>query len=1686
MLAKGATEPLQFPDVFPLPAEQESTGIHGVFDAAWKQQLSQHGEAGASIWAAIYAAAGWRFWSSGALLLAATVASLLESFALENLLAALDAEDISESVAWAAVLVGLGTVYVFANQHMAMQGMEMGMRGRTALTAALHAKLLRVPSGVSRGLMSTLVGTDAAKMTDLGWDFHYIWASPITLLVALAMCWRLLGPAILPAVGVAVILIPVNVAITAAFTETENDIMAHRQRRMASISEAAGSILGVKLFGWEGRVARRIARHRIRELRHVRRFSLGVASVMSVVLSMSTLMACAAFGTYSLTGGTLTSAVVFPALYLIQLTSWPLLQLPYVLSALGAACASMSRIRRFLLGKEVVAAARAEDDRAATALVGGSPPAGASASGEPASYAAAAGAPSGPLVASGSDDVIVLERATLRWPRPSRVARRRDQEAQGAGGDDPSCLTMALRNSWFRGRPAVVPATSADSGVAEPLLDAADSSADADAVLTAATGKRGRPRAPVLHDVTLRVPRGQLVAVIGPVGSGKSSLLAAVLGELEAAGGAARRSGTVGVRGRVALVPQSSWVRSSTVRANVSMAAPPSRTDAAQPGGEAGGETAEEAERAYGAVLDACCLRPDLELLAHGEATEVGESGVSLSGGQKARVTLARAVRSGLDVALLDDPLSAVDAHVGARLFHDVVCGALAGSTRLLVTHQLQFLPQVDRILVMRHGRIAHDGTYEELLAAGVKFASLLEQVADEEGAEDKAAGAGEGEAARMSGAGAALSVDGLTAGAGEAAAERGEEDAAVASLGSPPTAPASARGSVGGPAGHAKSGRGAGFAGAAGEGGPADHIGAGVLLEALRVPHLSREGSHSSVPWSPKRASARNAGGETPAAADAAGAGGGSLVSDEDRYSGTVGAGVFMAYGASLGGIGFAVWFVLLSLGLELTSTGGSAFLALWADAADGKATSPPPFASDVNPPPSYWVSVYFALGLLSTAASLFRNFAWFEATFRASRRLHDRVVSALLRAPLSFWTSTPSGRILNRLSKDVGVVDQELPDYTSDVLLCVVECIARLTTIAVASPIFLLVFLPVGVFYYIVTKYYRGSSRELKRLEAIASSPLQARFAETVEGLPSIRAFGLQASERRAAAAALDNSNTLFWVSRMANRWISVRVEFSGSIIVAAVAAIAVVTTVPAVQPYVPGVRSLLALALTYSINLTGTLNWLVRCVTTAEAEFSRVERLYHFASIASEAPLDGKAPAATLAGSVPGPAVAPGSGGDADDAALMLGAPITPAVAHASSTGTMASEALVEAAAGIVGGTDADQWAGTEEHRRQRRPAEEVRKPPAGWPSRGQLVFRDVWMRYRPDLAPVLRGVTVQIEAGTRVGIVGRTGAGKSSLFGALFRTVELCRGGIELDGVDTSSVGLRAVRSAIAAVPQDPVLWSGSLRAALDPSGPDEETRGSAGRKDSEAKAAAKKDSTDEDEDDDEDDDEGEDGAGGADHGDDEEGHEDGAAVDCLTRCVCGDPHRPISEAEVRSGMRWDERRGLPAAPPPTDEELLGALEAVGLGEWARTFTLDGRLEEGGRNLSLGTRQLLALARTLLRRSAVIALDEATASVSPAEDNAIQVALQTAFRGRTVLAVAHRLPTVIGYDRILVMDAGRLCEWGSPAQLLRIPGADAAAGAQRSPLVTGLFASMVAETGAPSEAALRAAAATAAGL
>jgi ABC-type multidrug transport system fused ATPase/permease subunit len=526
--------------------------------------------------------------------------------------------------------------------------------------------------------------------------------------------------------------------------------------------------------------------------------------------------------------------------------------------------------------------------------------------------------------------------------------------------------------------------------------------------------------------------------------------------------------------------------------------------------------------------------------------------------------------------------------------------------------------------------------------------------------------------------------------------------------------------------------------------------------------------------------------------------------------------------------------------LAKEVLGVGTDSWLAYWSSAE--------PF------PVALFLGGFLTLGLLACASNYLRSLLVQLRGLAAGTAFHTDLLTSVLRAPMAFFEGTPVGRVLNRFSRDMEAVDQQIPRSLLDALGCVFTIVSTLSVVVVVTPWALLAVGPIALMYYRVQRYYRPASREGQRLDSVTRSPLFAQFSESLAGVQIIRAY---AAERRFEAELLANLETnsrSFYTIVSANRWLGTRIETLGAAIVATAAFAAVLA-----QGYVkPGFAGL---SVTYALAITGAMNWAVRMFSQLESNLNSVERIDHYAKL------------------------------------------------------------------------EAERWEGA--------------APPPAWPSAGRIEFEGLSLRYRPDLPAVVRDFHCAILPGEKVGVVGRTGAGKSSLLLGLFRVVEPCGGRILIDGVDISTLGLESLRSALAIIPQEPVLFRGSVRKNLDPFGayPDERL--------------------------------------------------------------------------------WDALRRA---------RLAGHVEALARG-------LDADVHEGGSNFSVGQRQLLCLARAILKRSRVLLLDEATASVDVATDALIQKTIRAEFADATVITIAHRLNTVMDSDRIMVLEAGRVVEFDAPPALLR---------------------------------------------
>ncbi|XP_063510414.1 multidrug resistance-associated protein 1 isoform X7 [Pongo pygmaeus] len=871
-----------------------------------------------------------------------------------------------------------------------------------------------------------------------------------------------------------------------------------------------------------------------------------------------------------------------------------------------------------------------------------------------------------------------------------------------------------------------------------------------------ATFTWARSDPPTLNGITFSIPEGALVAVVGQVGCGKSSLLSALLAEMD------KVEGHVAIKGSVAYVPQQAWIQNDSLRENILFGC-------------------QLEEPYYRSVIQACALLPDLEILPSGDRTEIGEKGVNLSGGQKQRVSLARAVYSNADIYLFDDPLSAVDAHVGKHIFENVIGpkGMLKNKTRILVTHSMSYLPQVDIIIVMSGGKISEMGSYQELLARDGAFAEFLRTYASTEQEQDP------------------------------------EEN---------------------------------GVTGISGPGKEAKQMENGMLVTDSAGKQLQRQLSSSSS-YSGDISRQHNSTAELQKAG-AKKEETWKLMEADKAQTGQVKLSVYWDY---MKAIGLFISFLSIFLFMcnHVSALASNYWLSLWTD---------DPIVNGTQEHTKVRLSVYGALGISQGIAVFGYSMAVSIGGILASRYLHVDLLHSILRSPMSFFERTPSGNLVNRFSKELDTVDSMIPEVIKMFMGSLFNVIGACIVILLATPIAAIIIPPLGLIYFFVQRFYVASSRQLKRLESVSRSPVYSHFNETLLGVSVIRAFEEQERFIHQSDLKVDENQKAYYPSIVANRWLAVRLECVGNCIVLFAALFAVISR----HSLSAG---LVGLSVSYSLQVTTYLNWLVRMSSEMETNIVAVERLKEYSETEKEAPWQ-----------------------------------------------------IQETA------------------------------PPSSWPQVGRVEFRNYCLRYREDLDFVLRHINVTINGGEKVGIVGRTGAGKSSLTLGLFRINESAKGEIIIDGINIAKIGLHDLRFKITIIPQDPVLFSGSLRMNLD----------------------------------------------------------------------------PFSQY--------------------SDEEVWTSLELAHLKDFVSALPdkLDHECAEGGENLSVGQRQLVCLARALLRKTKILVLDEATAAVDLETDDLIQSTIRTQFEDCTVLTIAHRLNTIMDYTRVIVLDKGEIQEYGAPSDLLQQRG------------------------------------------
>uniref|UniRef100_A0A673L2W8 ATP-binding cassette sub-family C member 9-like n=1 Tax=Sinocyclocheilus rhinocerous TaxID=307959 RepID=A0A673L2W8_9TELE len=857
-----------------------------------------------------------------------------------------------------------------------------------------------------------------------------------------------------------------------------------------------------------------------------------------------------------------------------------------------------------------------------------------------------------------------------------------------------------------------------------------------------------------LSDINIRIPTGQLTMIVGQVGCGKSSLLLAMLGEMQTISGKvywskypfANPFSRCGItpsphpiknRYSVAYAAQKSWLLNATVEENITFGSHFNK-------------------QRYKAVIDACSLQPDIDLLPFGDQTEIGERGINLSGGQRQRICVARALYQNTNIVFLDDPFSALDIDLSDHLMQEGILKFLQDDKRtvVLVTHKLQYLIHADWIIAMKDGSVLREGTLKDIQTLDVELYEHWKTLMNRQDQE----------------------LEKETEMESQTTLER----------------------------------------------------------KTLRRAFYSREAKNQIDDEDEEEEVEED---------------------DDDNMSTTTSRRSKIPWKMCcryLSSGGFLMVFLMVSSKLAKHSVMVAIdyWLAAW--------TSSNPhccFLFQMLSLHRSYVPVFIILCGAAIALCLITSLTVEFLGVAAATNLHHNLLNKIIHAPIRFFDVTPLGQILNRFSADTNIIDQHIPPTLESLTRSTLLCLSAIGVIAFVTPAFLIALVPLAVAFYFIQKYFRVASKDLQDLDDSTQLPLLCHFSETAEGLTTIRAFRHEARFKQRMLELTDTNNTAYLFLSAANRWLEVRTDYLGAVIVLTAAVAAIWTS---------SQSGLVGLGLTYALTVTNYLNWVVRNLADLEVQMAAVKKVNSFLSTESE-----------------------------------------------NYEGSM-----------------------------------DVSQVPEDWPQHGEIKIQDLCVRYDTMLKPVLKHVNAHINPGQKVGICGRTGSGKSSLSLAFFNMVDVFEGKIVIDGIDICKLPLQTLRSRLSIILQDPVLFSGSIRLNLDP------------------------------------------------------------------ECTC------------------------------TDDRLWEALEIAQLKNMVKAHPggLDAVVTEGGENFSVGQRQLFCLARAFVRKSSILIMDEATASIDMATENILQKVVMTAFADRTVVTIAHRVHTILTADLVVVMKRGSIMEYGKPEILM----------------------------------------------
>jgi ABC-type multidrug transport system fused ATPase/permease subunit len=922
-------------------------------------------------------------------------------------------------------------------------------------------------------------------------------------------------------------------------------------------------------------------------------------------------------------------------------------------------------------------------------------------------------------------------------------------------------------------------------------------------------------KAPALKNINFKAKKGELTCILGKVGSGKSTFLKCLLGELTMIPTNDKEPCEIKINGSIAYCSQIPWIINATFKDNILFG---HKYD----------------EEFYNKTIKVCQLLPDLEILPDGHETLVGEKGISLSGGQKARLSLARAIYTRSDVYLFDDILSAVDAHVGQKIIDEVLGknGILKTKTKILCTNSIKVLNQSSNVYLLRDNTFIESGLMKDIIN---DQSSEIYKIIQTNGLKNDHNNSDNQDEIKT-----ITSLESLSSTSSNYSSD--SQDLLIEGE----------------------------FEGIGPLGVNVDEN-TGEELIRFDKKITNKDLTSTSTLNSASIASFKQL----------------NFSNDIDRKmnqteeikeKGRVKWSTFVKYSkaCSFKGIFITLSLVVITVGLSIAS---NYWLMYWSENNIKNGSNKNIFK---------YVGIYALLGIGSGFFTLIRAMCmWTLCSIRASKKLHYEMAKAVINSPLQFFETTPLGRIINRFSQDMNKVDSVLPRVFSALFSSCIKTLLTLIIIGYNMPIFIIIIIILSFVYNYYQRYYIITVRDLKRITSISKSPIFALIQESLNGYETIRAYGQRERFSYLNSANIDNNQISSYCLKSTNRWLSTRLQFIGSIITLS-------TSLLALGSLYSNNRmsaGLIGLIMSYAMRVTSSLSFIVRRSVEIESDIVCCERIFEYCKLEPEI-----------------------------------------------------NEELIK-----------DKL---------------IKKLPIGWPFEGKIKFNNYSTRYRENLDPILKNISFSVNSKEKIGIIGRTGAGKSSLVLSIFRLIEPINGYIEIDGLNTSKLKLHDLRKNLSIIPQDAQCIEGTIKYNLD-------------------------------------------------------------------------PLNKYNDEQIWDALKMSK----------LDEHVIN----MSIDQNLQNEPLNCQISESGSNLSVGQRQLICLARVLLKTqdnkttidlqqqqspssSKILILDEATSSIDTETDNVIQQTIRKRCNHLTILTIAHRLNTIMDNDRILVLDKGEIAEFDTPNNLL----------------------------------------------